>query len=419
MPGKPKAFDQNLQPVTVNGTGCCEDIITQLQNLEALEGLRKRKRKQTDQQIFQETVYCIVSNLVLSELNNPDAGVRITRSHSRLGRRDRYRTKVLGKTFPKVIDLMEHPPIAFLMQEKAEATASSKAQQSIIYATERIRRRIRELGLSAEDFGHGEYPEEIILKSMKAGYWDKSGYLQYEDTPDTVRLRSEVKPINNWLMSLDIQLESTISDRFNVNDRKLRRYFTRGDHSFNSGGRLFGGFWLEMGKRQRKHGLYLDEESIATLDVKNLTSTILYGIAGKTPPPGDAYRIKGLEAYRKGVKQVFSSMTFTDGPLKRFPKGVKAAFRDEFRFHHVVNAIKSKHQPIAHLLDSQIGHQIQKVESDIMVKALLMCMEEGISALPVHDALIVPEIYTEQGIVILKAAFKAVIGATPEVSIER
>jgi hypothetical protein len=416
---KNRRFDQNLQPVTANAFRCCEDIFNQLQNYETHFKIRKRARKKVDQEIFQQTVYCIISNLVLSAFGNPDSGVRITRSHSQLGTKDRYRTPVLGKTFPTVIDLMTKPEMDFLVQDKAEISTSSDRQQTIIYPSDRIRIRLSEHNLHPEDFGPGEFPEVIIFKSKKGGFFEKSGVQQYEDTALTNKMRSEVDKINDWLMKMDIDmaLDDPTSD-INTNNRKLRRYFTRGDLNFNSGGRLFGGFWLEMSKKLRKQILLLNEEFICILDFNNLGPTILYGLAKSTPPEGDAYRVSGFERYRAGIKTVFNCMTFTDAPLSRFPKGVKKEFEQEHRFHWVVNAIEKKHKPIFHLLNSQIGHHIQKIESDIIVKCMLMAQEQDIPALPVHDALIFPESKKEEGIRIMETAFKTLVGIKGQVKEE-
>ena len=191
-----RRFDQNLQPVTANGFRCCEEIFNQLQNYETHFKIRKRARKKVDQEIFQQTVYCIISNLVISALGNPESGVRITRSHSQLGTKDRYRTPVLGKTFPTVIDLMTKPEMTFLIQKKAEASTSSDREQTIIYPADRIKTRLVEYDLQPDDFGLGEFPEVIILKGKKGGFFEKSGMQQYEDTPLTNKMRSEVEKIN-------------------------------------------------------------------------------------------------------------------------------------------------------------------------------------------------------------------------------
>jgi hypothetical protein len=218
-------------------------------------------------------------------------------------------------------------------------------------------------------------------------------------------------------MDIDIALDDVTSD-INTNNRKLRRYFTRGDLTFNSGGRLFGGFWLEMSKKNRRDYLWLGDEQTCTLDFNNLGPTILYGLAKSTPPEGDAYRVSGFERYRSGIKLVFNCMTFTDAPLKRFPKGVKKEFEQEHRFHWVVHAIKKKHKPIFHLLNSQVGHHIQKIESDIIVICMLMAQKQDIPALPVHDALIFPRSKKEEGIRIMETAFKTLVGVQGQVKEE-
>ena len=111
------------------------------------------------------------------------------------------------------------------------------------------------------------------------------------------------------------------------------------------------------------------------------------------------------------MKTIFSTMTFTDKPLERFPKGVKKEFSENHRLHWITAAIEKKHQPIFHLLNSQIGHKIQRIESDIIIKALLLAMDEDIPALPVHDALLFPKNNKEEGIRIMTTAFKEVTGA--------
>jgi hypothetical protein len=166
-----------------------------------------------------------------------------------------------------------------------------------------------------------------------------------------------------------------------------------------------------MSKNQRRDCLWLSDDQTCTLDFNNLGPIILYSIAGKTPPKGDAYILPDFEQYRSGVKKVFSTMTFTDKPLERFSKGVKKEFEENHRLGWITAAIRKKHEPIFHLLNSQIGHKIQRIESDIIIKALLMAMDEGTPSLPVHDALIFPKNKKEEGIRIMTTAFNEVTGA--------
>ena len=344
---KHKPFDQNLQPLTFFATKACQEVLLQLGNYEKYHVVRKRRRKTVDQAIFEQSVYCIVSNLILSRMDNPEGGVRITRSHTKSGKSDRYRTAVLGKTFPYVVDLMANNSMWFITQDKAESSLEFDRKQSVIFPTERIDDSIAEWDLTNADFGQGEYPEIIILKGFaeggnkKAHYWDKKGYLQYEDTAQTNRMRLELQQLNNWLIQMDIGFESDYTT--NIHNRRLRRVFTRG--SFDSGGRLFGGFWLDIPKKVRNEGLRLNGEAICTLDYSNLSALVLYGIAGKTLPDGDNYKIAQFIRHREGVKTIFNCMTFTDGPLSRFPRNTKKLFERSDRIGDVTKAILKYHQP--------------------------------------------------------------------------
>ena len=56
------------------------------------------------------------------------------------------------------------PEMALLSQQKAEASANKDREQTIIHPTQRIRTRLVEYDLDADDFGPGEFSEVIILK---------------------------------------------------------------------------------------------------------------------------------------------------------------------------------------------------------------------------------------------------------------
>ena len=59
----------------------------------------------------------------------------------------------------------------------------------------------------------------------------------------------------NYLMPINSRTD------VDLGKRKLRRYFIKG--SFESGGRLFGGFWQELNKDQRKNIITDDEEAVS------------------------------------------------------------------------------------------------------------------------------------------------------------
>jgi hypothetical protein len=71
-------------------------------------------------------------------------------------------------------------------------------------------------------------------------------------------------------------------DHADTNARQLRRYFSRG--SFQSGGRLFGGFWQNLGRQSRLRGLRINGEPVISLDYSQFNPLLAYSISSHKPP---------------------------------------------------------------------------------------------------------------------------------------
>lgn len=151
-------------------------------------------------------------------------------------------------------------------------------------------------------------------------------------------------------------------------ERLLRRFFTRG--SFESGGRLFGGFWQRMPKDLRRRAILIDAEEVACLDYGQMAPRILYGLAGQTLVAQDAYTLPGLEGCRAGVKKVMNAVLFAEAPLTRFPKDTRSLFPRRVNLSQVVAALEQTHAPIRSAFFTGIGHRLQFVESQILVEVL-------------------------------------------------
>jgi hypothetical protein len=242
---KPLKLNPNLQPVGANAIASCDDVINQIQNYENYYKTRTRARKQNDQLVFEQIVSCIVSNLVLSVIQKNQSGIRISRSHSTLGTKDRYRSAVLSTTFPDVVDTMLKAEMSFLRQEKAKSSLTSRRAQSLIFPSDKIENRVSEFTLSIEDFAIADFPEVIVLKTEKEDYFTKANLMQYTDSAVSNKLREEILTLNDWLVTLDIEISDNVRELgFNSNNRKLKRYLSCGDQTFSSGGlsvvRVFG-----------------------------------------------------------------------------------------------------------------------------------------------------------------------------------
>ena len=412
------SFDTSLRPGSLSSKRLCKSFIKLIEEAEKNHQLRNRRRREKDQIAFEDIVSCIFANLCLSAIGNSNRPIRISRSHGRISPKSRYNSSVLGKTFPKIIDELANPRVGILTQKIADPSETFATRQSTIKETQKFRKLVREAGLKAGDFRPEASSELILLKAKKTRPDSTAGLVEYKNTEKTNRMRSEMFEINDWLMGLEIELTGSLEGSHNVNNRQLKRHFTRADHTFGSGGRLFGGFWMGLSKKERERGLTLSGQPVCTLDISNLNPSLLYAIAEVERPDDDAYALPGLEQSRDGVKNIFNAMTFRDTPLKRFPSGTRTKFPRHVSIQDVLREIEHKHQKIFHLLNSQIGHQLQNKESNLMVDVLLNAKAEEIPALPVHDAIIIPDDKTEHGIRIIKKCFFAHTGYEAEIKKE-
>jgi hypothetical protein len=381
-------FDPWRRPGTSKAAAIVEDVQRQLENYERHFALRKRRRRAADQRIFDDSVAAVVCNLIHRELVVPDGKLAISLSNQLLGRAGRYGSPVMSKVLPDLLERMATPDMAWLSLSKGQRGYFGTGRVTTIQAAPRLVSRLSDSGVQFEDLKRVNGDEVIVLKRSKDDAGDGSDYLDYADTLRTKAFRQEVQRINEWLEQADIDFDGMAALEKNIDpsDRRLRRYFNNG--SFDQGGRLFGGFWQGLKKQERHEGIWIGGERVVTLDYAQMAPRILYGMVGKQPPESDCYRIPGLEFHRDGVKKLFAAAMFSDS-LSRAPQGTRKLLPGGMSVGHMVDLIKTHHQPIADLLFTGIGFQEMYRESEILIDALIALIEQNVVALPIHDALVV------------------------------
>jgi hypothetical protein len=372
---------------------------------------RKRKRKAEDLQTFNRQVEALICDLIHRELTCPGGWLAMQLSHTALGSRDRYKSKAISKTIKDVLNYMTTAEMEQAEQCKGIWVPSDPGLSLLttIRAGKRLRYWIREHGLTCDDFRLDPAQEIIVLKDSKEDHNDSGAWLQYNDTEQTHNYRADLTLINNALAEAEIHYCLCHSDeeKVDITDRRLRRYFNNG--SFEKGGRLFGGFWLNMSKIRRR-GIRIQGRPTVTLDFGQMNARILYGLAGKDFATEDAYTIPGLEDYRDGVKVVFNSMLHRMQPMKKKPRGTSELFPERIRINQITTGIRIQHHPIANLFYKGIGLDLLYKESQILVEVLTRLLRQGITALPVHDAVIVAEHDQEQATAVMLTVFKEQTG---------
>ena len=370
------------------------EVIEKVLHTEVNKNLRRRKRKPEDHKRFLKAIEAIICDLIHNHLSGQNNGIAISRSNRVLSRTSRYKNEVLNKTIPYLLDVLELPELQMLEQVVGCINYfypdKNGNLRTVVKAGKHLVHLIQKYHVELEDLGLSDGEETIILKREKNDLWDHGGTLEYKDNDLTNLYRGEMRLINQWIKNADLNYMEPFHGKdkhnYDLDCRLLKRYFTRG--SFKSGGRLFGGFWQQM-KKVHRENLLIDGENIVVLDYSQMSPKILYGHCGLVPEMGDCYHIKGYEYCRKGIKKVFNAMTFSNEPMTRFPKGINSLFPVNTRFKDVSDAIENEHSGIAHMFYTGIGHYLQFMESQILVEVLLKLIDNGIIALPVHDAVFV------------------------------
>lgn len=411
------------------------DVVDQLQSYERLHGLRKRARKTKDQDTLEKIVGCIVANLAHLRMvgplgdtkTTPEPGVAVSLSHRFLGVRSRYRSPVFSTTLPQVLKILGSLELAFVEVETGgrkvqidfdavddEAVEKIVRQATIIRIGPRLASRLPE-DLEPSDFSRLEDQELIVLKAPKRNDKDKGTRIEYADTPETNRMRSEVQEINAWIAQADLYVVEDGETRYDLSQRRLRRTFN--DGSFSRGGRLFGGFWQNMPKDTRRSDLFIDEEPTVELDFGQMALRLLYARVGATPPPGDLYDIPELtaqvtpgETIRDGIKTIINAAISSDTVQHRFPAGTRGLMPGRFRYQDIIEAIRRHHHLIADHFFTGVGVDLMVDEADLMVDLLLDLKAQGIVALPIHDAVLVKEDRAEETEATMKQVFRSRTG---------
>lgn len=175
--------------------------------------------------------------------------------------------------------------------------------------------------------------------------------------------------------------------------RSLRRIFNNGN--WQHGGRLAGGFWMSMARAERFKRIRLDGERIADVDYGQLFPRLAYVRAQAEQPEGDIYDVAGDETGRDGWKMLLNALLFKGGRLGNWPKGARQHFPEETKLRDAIEMLGQKHAPIAHLFGRGLGFQLMRIESDILISVVSHLFKQGITVLPLHDAVLVARSHAE------------------------
>ena len=415
----PYDVGDNIAQIIVN------NVLNQIRNYELFKGLRRRSRRKSAHNNLMAAITALVCDLMHRAVTSEKGAGRIHLSRrTTVKQKNRYQSAFEGRPTVEALDILTAPEMGFA--ELAERGDYYAGRQTAYKAGPSLLNLIDDHKIVPEDMTLSDDEEIVILKSakptqddLKAAHENRARWLDYADTDRSNGYRDEMRRINAYLRHADIDYSG--GKFVDLTNRRQRRYFNNA--SFTEGGRLFGGFWLNgLRAKQRKH-ISIDDCGVVEVDFRSMMPSLAYANQGLSLPARgpieavtgpDAYNIPGLDQWRTGVKRIFGALMFAQKPLARWPKGVREEnFKGcDMRLPEIVSAIKTYHPALDSLWERGLGHHFHFMESEIIVDVLLECIERNITALQVHDGLVVSYRRETQAAQIMMDKFNAHTGQT-------
>jgi hypothetical protein len=242
---------------------------------------------------------------------------------------------------------------------------------------------------------------------------DADKLVDYPETRETLRIRRALEPINVYLRKLQVELPGAgrqgrhlrIGDSqvLPIPGNGLHRIFNRGSFAYH--GRAYG-WWQNIPKMVRGD-LTIDGEATAEADYTALHASILYGERG-IKFHGDPYDVGNFP--RDHVK-----LGFLIAVNARNLCAATSAVADDAGISRadaaqLLTAIEKRHKPISEAFCSDAGVRLMRIDSELILGALKASNDDGIPALPIHDALIAPAHSIDRAAEKMVEAFEKIVG---------
>lgn len=396
---RPLWFDPQYRARSPELSEAIKKFANHLSDFELSEGLRQRARDDVARKSFLTSVEALACNLMLLALMDEDVALAVPRAHASMWGKGRYSNPVYGEHFLSSIDVMASLGVLRKVSTGYRYSETAKAP-SLVIPTERLAEFLPVAGFSVDLLKRLDEPEVLILKTSKDAN-DQSEPIDYKDTRRTNLLRGQIRRLNTRLGDANIEITDaeralqlgTDGGLIVLHRRALRRIFNNG--SWQDGGRLAGGFWMSMPRAERFERIRLDGERIADVDYRQLFPRLAYVRAQAEQPDDDIYDVAGAKTERDGWKVLLNAMLFANGRLGNWPKGAREHFPERTKLRDAIEMLERKHAPIAHLFGTGLGYQLMRAESDILISVVSHLFKQNITALPLHDAVLVARSHAE------------------------
>ena len=191
-----------------------EEVQQQIEGYEAYHQTRQRARRAADQKTHDRMIEAILCDLCLVHLDPQYDAVHLPLSNKVLRKASRYKSPVLGKTLPDLLNIMTAPEMDFGVLTKGHKNfriidqdlnvVPTEGVQSTLAPGPKLLSRIERFEVTQDDIGWSDEQEPIVLRSTKTPGKEVAEAVEYTDTQETDTLRAEMNSINAYLAQADI-----------------------------------------------------------------------------------------------------------------------------------------------------------------------------------------------------------------------
>jgi hypothetical protein len=309
-------------------------------------------------------------------------------------------------------------------------------------ATDQLVALALECGLSAKSIElRLQLGELVRLFERKLRHERKGKPVAFDPTVETRQWTAAIEAINVFYREQDIALEASADDLAAWNakpDRRgapyrlpemfltdLYRVFNDGlpaDPRFDAGGRLNGGWWMNLLKELRP-AITINGQPTVELDYSECHPRMLYHERGLDGPEHHyelpeiaAYETaNGLKpgTYRPCIKHSMQVLINSKGRPNKAELPDDLVFPPGYPLDEILRLLEIKHQPIADTFKTGAGMRLMRIESDMALKIVSTAANEGWTALPIHDSFIAPEDRRDRLMALMTDVYVARFGKEP------
>lgn len=172
---------------------------------------------------------------------------------------------------------------------------------------------------------------------------------------------------------------------------------TAADPKFDMGGRMFGGWWMQIPEELRS-AITIDGQPTVELDFANCHPRMLYAERG-LECAGDLYELPEITAievqsglkpdtFRPCIKWLMQVLINGKRRPNEHEKPEDIILPTGFTVREIAALIEARHQPIADAFKTGAGLRLMWLELQIALEIVSTATAEGWTVLPVHDSFI-------------------------------